>query len=58
MMYAYTPTPIAESDDELRKRLEYLVDDGYGQRLSHEIANASGDRLDEIAGRYNLRRRR
>ena len=56
-MYAYTPTTIVESDDSLRARLRCLVDDGYGQRLSHEISTAAGDRLDEIASRYNLRRR-
>jgi hypothetical protein len=57
MMFTYTPTAVLESDDALRKRIVYVADDGFGQRLSHEIANASGERLDEIASRYNLRRR-
>ena len=57
-MYSYAPTVAVESDDDLRKRLVYVADDGGGQRLTYEIAKATGDRLDEIAGRYNLRRRR
>ena len=54
-MFTYTPTVTAESDDSLRDRLLYLVD---GERNRHEIRNADSQRLDEIASRYNLRRRR
>ena len=54
-MYSYTPTVAVESDDELRDRLLYVVD---GERNRHEIRNADSARLVEIAGRYNLRRRR
>ena len=55
-MYSYAPTVAVESDDSLRDRLRYVAADG--QWLSQLIANATGGQLDEIAGRYNLRRRR
>lgn len=54
-MYSYAPTVAVESDDSLRDRLLYVVD---GERNHHEIRTASGERLDEIASRYNLRRRK
>lgn len=57
-MFTYAPTTTMESDDSLRKRIEYVADDGFGQRLAREIAEADGERLDEIAYRYNLKRRR
>lgn len=44
-----------EEERRRRDRLLYLVD---GERNRHEIRNADSQRLDEIAGRYNLRRRR
>jgi len=53
-MYSYAPTGV-ETDDSLRKRLEYVAADG--QWLTRLIAEASGERLDEIASYYNLRRR-
>lgn len=56
MMFTYTPTVVLESDDDLRDRLRYVAADG--QWLTRLIAEASGERLDEIASHYNLRRRR
>lgn len=53
-MYSYAPT-VVESDDTLRDRLAYVAADG--QWLTRLIAEAVGERLDEIASRYNLRRR-
>lgn len=55
MMFTYTPTAVLESDDDLRRRIAYVAADG--QWLTRLIADASGERLDEIASRYNLRRR-
>lgn len=56
MMFTYTPTVTAESDDDLRRRIAYVAADG--QWLTRLIMEASGERLDEIASHYNLRRRR
>ncbi len=55
-MFTYTPTVIVESDEDLRRRLAYVAADG--QWLTQLIATASGAQLDEIASRYNLRRRK
>jgi hypothetical protein len=52
-MYSYTPTPTLESDDSLRDRLLYVAKPDY----EHEIRQAKGVTLDEIAWRFNLRRR-
>ena len=53
-MYSYAPTGV-ETDDSLRKRLEYVAADG--PYLTQLIAKAAGHLLDEIASYYNLRRR-
>lgn len=45
----------SETDQELRQRLLYVAGDG--QRDRTEIEGAHGDALDEIAERFNLRRR-
>ena len=44
-----------ESDDELRARIMYVGGDG--EMRKHEIRNATGLKLDEIAWRLSLRRR-
>ena len=44
-----------ESDEALRDRLLYVAGDG--DLLTRIIASASGAKLDEIAGCYNLKRR-
>lgn len=44
-----------ESDEELRARLFYVAGDG--EWLTRTIAAAGGERLDEIASCYNLKRR-
>ena len=45
-----------ETDQELRDRLLYVAGDG--QRDCMEIERAAGAALDEIAVRFNLKRRR
>ena len=44
-----------ESDQQLRERLKYVAGD---RDLLTEIERANGMQLDDIAERYNLRRRR
>lgn len=44
-----------ETDDKLRERLLYVAADG--EWLTQTIARATGSQLDDIASRYNLRRR-
>lgn len=44
-----------ETDQELRTRLMYVAGDGQRDRI--EIENAAGLALDEIAYRFNLKRR-
>lgn len=44
-----------ESDESLQCRLAYVAADG--PYLTRLIAEARGGQLDEIASRYNLRRR-
>lgn len=44
-----------ESDEQLRARLVYVAADG--EWLTQTIARATGSQLDDIASRYNLRRR-
>lgn len=46
----------SETDQEFRNRLLYVAGDGQRDRL--EIEHAIGEVLDEIADRFNLRRRR
>lgn len=45
-----------ETDQELRNRLLYVAGDGQRDRM--EIESAAGTLLDEIAERFNLKRRR
>ncbi len=52
--YGAMGRPEPEPDDDLRARLLYLVD---GDRNRDEIARASGEKLEDIASRYNLKRR-
>lgn len=55
-MFSYVPPTTTESDDALRERLAYVAADG--RWLTELIASAHGERLDEIASRYNLKRRK
>lgn len=45
-----------ESDSDLRARLLYVAGDG--EWLTRVISAASGERLDDLASCYNLKRRR
>lgn len=60
-MYSYVPSPVLESDDELRVRLLYIAGEftpsGSPTRTHAEIATGSGQALDDIAYRYDLKRR-
>lgn len=52
-MYSYTPERVYESDDELRARLRYI-----GAWPIAAVEQYSGPALDDLAWRFNLKRRR
>lgn len=52
--YGAQTQPAVESDDVLRARLLYVAKPDY----EREIRAAHGEALDEIAWRWNLKRRR
>lgn len=47
-----------ETDASLRARIAYVALDGHNPKLEREVATAAGHHLDDVAARFNLRRRR
>lgn len=47
---------VKETDAELRDRLRYVAGEAPG--ILHEIERASDEKLEDLASRFNLKRRR